>query len=143
MLKSTRNSSEGGEFVAGDFGMCAPDHQLMPIAADVRHTSIWTSAWISPTPSAMLRRLRDCELTTDGKPTKPTLAIPVLATSKPRPGPPPPPPPGGAINSRRNLASLAARSALVLLALQSPREHTFQLPQMVVGGLVFLDASVL
>lgn len=43
---------------------------------------------------------------TDGKPTKPTLAMPVLATSKPSP-PPPPPPPVGEISSRRNLASLA------------------------------------
>jgi hypothetical protein len=46
------------------------------------------------------------DLPTLGNPTNPTLAIPVLATSKPNPGPPPPPP-GGLISSRRSLASLA------------------------------------
>lgn len=42
---------------------------------------------------------------TDGNPTNPTLAIPVLATSKPIP--PPPPPPLGVISSRLSLANLA------------------------------------
>lgn len=42
---------------------------------------------------------------TDGKPTNPTVAIPVLATSKPTPGPPPLL--AGAISSRFSLASLA------------------------------------
>lgn len=42
---------------------------------------------------------------TDGKPTNPTVAIPVLATSKPAPGPPPLL--AGAMSSRLSLASLA------------------------------------
>jgi hypothetical protein len=49
------------------------------------------------------------DLPTLGNPTNPTLAIPVLATSKPSPGPPPPPP-GGLISSRRSLASFAIMS---------------------------------
>jgi hypothetical protein len=54
----------------------------------------------------LVSRLIKVLLTTLGNPTNPTLAIPVLATSKPAPGPPPPPL-GGAISSRRSLASLA------------------------------------
>lgn len=44
---------------------------------------------------------------TDGNPTNPTLAIPVLATSNPIPGPPPPP--DGVMSSRLSLASLAVQ----------------------------------
>jgi hypothetical protein len=54
VLESTRNGGEGGELVAGDFGMCAPDCQRTYHRAEVRHTSIWTSAWISPIPLALL-----------------------------------------------------------------------------------------
>jgi hypothetical protein len=43
---------------------------------------------------------------TDGKPTNPTDAIPVLATSNPRP-PPPPPLVEGEMSSRLSLASFA------------------------------------
>lgn len=45
-------------------------------------------------------------LPTEGKPTKPTDAIPVRATSNPKP-PPPPPPPDGPMSSRLSLASFA------------------------------------
>ena len=44
---------------------------------------------------------------TDGNPTNPTDAIPVLATSNPTPAPPPPPPEDGEISSRRSFASFA------------------------------------
>jgi len=44
---------------------------------------------------------------TDGNPTNPTEAMPVLATSKPTPPPPPPPPPDGVKSSRLAFASLA------------------------------------
>lgn len=44
---------------------------------------------------------------TEGKPTRPTLASPLLVTSNPSPAPPPPPFEGGARSSLRSFASLA------------------------------------
>lgn len=49
---------------------------------------------------------RSVDFPTDGKPTNPTLASPLLVTSKPSPAPPPPLVEGSR-SSRRNFASLA------------------------------------
>jgi hypothetical protein len=78
---------------------------------------------------------------TEGNPTKPTLATPVLATSKPIPGPPPLD--LGSISSLRSLASLAEEcriraSARGTLLGRFTGIPTFQLTQMVRGGLVLL-----
>jgi hypothetical protein len=74
------------------------------------------------------------DLPTLGNPTNPTLAIPVLATSNPSPGPPPPPP-GGLMSSRRSLASLAIMSVEVRW---SCCWLTLQLTEMVFGIFILL-----
>lgn len=49
---------------------------------------------------------KSVDFPTDGKPTSPTLASPLLVTSKPSPAPPPPLVEGSR-SSRRSFASLA------------------------------------
>lgn len=55
-------------------------------------------------------------------------AIPLLATSKPMPGPPPPPP-AGVRSSRRSLASFAEVSYLYEVGNERSYAHTAHYPQ--------------
>jgi hypothetical protein len=124
-LQTTRYGSKGREFICCCFGFGSTDERqrrdqqlqgslrrqveryLREFRPELQRNSIIN---FRPLHSPLIASPRGTHIRvlfpTEGNPTKPTLATPVLATSKPNPGPDPPED-LGSINSLRSLASLA------------------------------------